>query len=405
MKNVHPPVPSAGSRIGDTRVALVGALAHCGQHVNRGHWVALLVVGDDVHILDDAQYLRSGTTLHRGAASRVRSALPPGFQLSGLLYRVADDAEAQQQLVNDGGHDKSDGSSASASSSGERSSVLPPLLPLLGAAKSVGKPFLSHACKTSLMPRPASPTPAANALCCLQADSSKKVAAAQTAPSNELVAMIDKVEVRGCDAARLSNGGWLNDNVVNAYMGAIKLESASEHGGENGPKRTLHVHAFNSFFYELLSKKGRGYDYARVRKWTRRIDIFALDKVLVPVHIDVHWTLAVLNMRKRRIEYYDSLGHDNQPCIDRLRRYLEDEHKDKKGEPLADLAEWSKHVPANIPQQENGYDCGVFMLQYALHARLHQDDDTDFAFAQSDVPTSRARIMLELLERDERKQT
>ena len=88
-----------------------------------------------------------------------------------------------------------------------------------------------------------------------------------------------------------------------------------------------------------------------------------------------------------------------------LRRYLEDEHKDKKGEPLADLAEWSEHVPANIPQQENGYDCGVFMLQYALHARLHQDDDTDFAFAQSDVPTSRARIMLELLERDERKQT
>ena len=53
-----------------------------------------------------------------------------------------------------------------------------------------------------------------------------------------------------------------------------------------------------------------------------------------------------------------------------------DEHEDKKGEPLADLVEWSEHVLANIPQQENVYDCGVFMLQYA---RVHHD--ADFAFA------------------------
>lgn len=40
-----------------------------------------------------------------------------------------------------------------------------------------------------------------------------------------------------------------------------------------------------------------------------KFDIFQKDVVLIPVnHGNVHWTLAAINFRKRRVESYDSMG-------------------------------------------------------------------------------------------------
>lgn len=49
------------------------------------------------------------------------------------------------------------------------------------------------------------------------------------------------------------------------------------------------VHAFNTFFYTKLTSGG----YAGVRRWTRGVDLFEQDIVLVPVHLRVHWALVV----------------------------------------------------------------------------------------------------------------
>jgi hypothetical protein len=219
------------------------------------------------------------------------------------------------------------------------------------------------------------------------------------ADDDEIVAVVQDIEVKGRDATRLADGGWLNDEVVNAYMAALRVRAGKD-------ERTFFkVHTFSSFFYELLSAKGRGYDYARVRTWSRRFDMFALDKVFIPVHLGNHWCLAIINFAARRFEYYDSFGHDNEPCLNRLRRYVADEHQDKKKEPLAGLDEWTDHVPKNIPRQTNGYDCGVFMLEFARHAMLRVDNasaDAQFPFAQRDMLDIRNRIALELIEADER---
>jgi Ulp1 family protease len=219
------------------------------------------------------------------------------------------------------------------------------------------------------------------------------------ADDDEIVAVVQDIEVKGRDATRLADGGWLNDEVVNAYMAALRVRAG------NDERTFFKVHTFSSFFYELLSAKGRGYDYARVRTWSRRFDMFALDKVFIPVHLGNHWCLAIINFAARRFEYYDSFGHDNEPCLSRLRRYVTDEHQDKKKEPLAGLDEWTDLVPKNIPRQTNGYDCGVFMLEFARHAMLRVDNasaDSQFPFAQRDMLDIRNRIALELIEADER---
>lgn len=49
------------------------------------------------------------------------------------------------------------------------------------------------------------------------------------------------------------------------------------------------VHAFNTFFFTKLKTAG----YQAVKRWTKKVDIFSVDILLVPIHLGVHWCLAV----------------------------------------------------------------------------------------------------------------
>ena len=52
-----------------------------------------------------------------------------------------------------------------------------------------------------------------------------------------------------------------------------------------------------------------------------------------------------------------------------FRKYLEREGLRRKGSTI-DWDEWKIYAKERIPQQENGYDCGVFMLQVRLRAKI-----------------------------------
>lgn len=62
------------------------------------------------------------------------------------------------------------------------------------------------------------------------------------------------------------------------------------------------VHAFNTFFFTKLKAAG----YQAVKRWTKKVDVFSVDILLVPIHLGVHWCLAVssslvLMTRKRNL--------------------------------------------------------------------------------------------------------
>ena len=64
------------------------------------------------------------------------------------------------------------------------------------------------------------------------------------------------------------------------------MELLKERGTlDNYPK----VHAFNTFFYPKITSGG----HSAVRRWTRKVDVFAVDYILIPVHLGMHWCLAV----------------------------------------------------------------------------------------------------------------
>jgi len=202
-------------------------------------------------------------------------------------------------------------------------------------------------------------------------------------PPGQLLVENFNIRITREDMNKLSGLQWLNDELINYYMELIVDRSKKTEGM---PK----CHAMNTFFYPKLSTQS----YKSVRRWTKKVDIFSLDLVFYPIHLGVHWTLAVVDFRSKEINYYDSMGSPNAKCLHHLRQYLSEEHANKKGTPY-DTSDWTlSSIDADIiPQQMNGSDCGVFACTFAEFISR----DADLAFEQSDMPLIRRTMVWEIL--------
>eukprot|EP00116_Pleurobrachia_bachei_P005880 sb/3466142/ len=122
------------------------------------------------------------------------------------------------------------------------------------------------------------------------------------------------------------------------------------------------------------------------------VDLFAKDLIMIPIHLGMHWCLAVIDNRTSTITYYDSLLGDNHQCTTALRDYMVAEHMSKKKQPM-DPASWKLVIEKDLPEQMNGCDCGVFACKYAEYI----SQDRPFDFAQSDMPYFRRRMIWEII--------
>nr|KAJ3423016.1 hypothetical protein HK105_004191 [Polyrhizophydium stewartii] len=190
------------------------------------------------------------------------------------------------------------------------------------------------------------------------------------------------VKILSKDIRTLKDTTWLNDEVINFY-GEMCMKRAKQ-AQDKFPR----IHVFNTFFYEQLRTRG----YSSVRRWTKKVDLFEKDLVIVPVHLGAHWTCAVINLKQKRFEYYDSLHGSNPTCQELLREYLKSESLDKKKTPI-DLSDWEDYTPKNIPAQQNSYDCGVFTCMFMEHSARQ----AAFRFSQRDMPMLRTRIAYEII--------
>ncbi|XP_062438752.1 sentrin-specific protease 5 isoform X1 [Rhea pennata] len=184
------------------------------------------------------------------------------------------------------------------------------------------------------------------------------------------------------DLATLEGQNWLNDQIINMY-GELIMDAVPEK-----------VHFFNSFFHRQLVTKG----YNGVKRWTKKVDFFKKVLLLIPIHLEVHWSLITVNIPNRIISFYDSQGIHFKFCVENIRKYLLTEAKEKNRPEF--LQGWQTAVTKCIPQQKNDSDCGVFVLQpfpfpqYCKCLAL----DQPFQFSQEDMPRVRKRIYKELCE-------
>lgn len=181
---------------------------------------------------------------------------------------------------------------------------------------------------------------------------------------------------------------WLNDEVINSYL-AVIIDYLRRENNNDGRHDKPRFHAFNSFFFSNLRDKG----YDSVRRWATRAkigkkDLLNVDTVFIPVHNSSHWTLIVVKPADKTIEHFDSLGSLSRRHVGIVKTWL-------RGE-LGDLfveEDWAV-LPSVSPQQDNGSDCGVFLLSTAKAIAANIDP---LAYGPQDTLLLRKKIVAELM--------
>lgn len=195
-----------------------------------------------------------------------------------------------------------------------------------------------------------------------------------SAPIAGFMVMYNKHTLSLEDLGTLEEQNWLNDQIINMY-GELIME-ATEHK----------VHFFNSFFHKQLVAKG----YDGVKRWTKKVDLFSKWLLLIPIHLEIHWSLVTVTMATKTISYYDSQGIVFRHTTDNIMKYLQSEAREKKQ--TAFQKGWKITIIKGIPQQKNDSDCGVFVLEYCRRLSVKQP----LQFTQEDMPRIRKRIYKEL---------
>ncbi|XP_067085899.1 sentrin-specific protease 5 [Osmerus mordax] len=195
-----------------------------------------------------------------------------------------------------------------------------------------------------------------------------------SAPMTSFMVTYNKHTLTLEDLSTLDEQNWVNDQVINMY-GELILE-ATQHK----------IHFFNSFFHRQLVAKG----YEGVKRWTKKVDLFSKRLLLIPIHLEIHWSLITVDMTNQHINYYDSQGIVFKHTVDNIMRYILSEAKEKKQAVFQ--KGWKMIINKGIPQQKNDSDCGVFVLEYCRCLALKHP----LQFSQDDMPRVRKRIYKEL---------
>ncbi|KAL8639703.1 MAG: hypothetical protein Q9228_003287 [Teloschistes exilis] len=114
------------------------------------------------------------------------------------------------------------------------------------------------------------------------------------------------------DLERLDEGQFLNDNLIAFYLRHLEVKAE-----QADPTTSKKVYMFNTFFFNSLTTTetgSRGLNYDAVQRWTRNVDLFTYDFVVVPVNESAHWYIAIIcnlpEMRRILDDQADELGPD-----------------------------------------------------------------------------------------------
>mmetsp|Transcript_3229 Transcript_3229/g.6327 ORF Transcript_3229/g.6327 Transcript_3229/m.6327 type:complete len:680 (-) Transcript_3229:379-2418(-) len=199
------------------------------------------------------------------------------------------------------------------------------------------------------------------------------------------------IDIQRSDINCLAGLNWLNDEVINFYMGMLQERELRLSPGK--PR----VHFFNTFFYNALSKDEGKYNYKKVRRWTteKRLKGYCIldcQKVVVPIHQGYHWVLGVINLDEQTLEFYDSMGGSDRGALEDLARYIADEYQDKRSQDV-DVSGWRYVNHDKIPLQQNCCDCGVFMVAFAEFVSR----GAKLTFSQANMPLIRHRMVAQIM--------
>ncbi|KAG6699185.1 hypothetical protein I3842_08G056500 [Carya illinoinensis] len=173
----------------------------------------------------------------------------------------------------------------------------------------------------------------------------------------------DAVSISKRDVDLLQPETFINDTIIDFYIKYLKNQIQ--------PEDKHRFHFFNSFFFRKLAdmdkdptsaSDGRA-AFLRVRKWTRKVNIFEKDYIFIPINFNLHWSLIVICHPGEVAR----LKGSHTGIKNLVQSYLWEEWNERQKETQEDISSKFlnlRFVSLELPQQENSFDCGLFLLHY-----------------------------------------
>lgn len=201
------------------------------------------------------------------------------------------------------------------------------------------------------------------------------------------------------DPVCLKSEIFMNDGIIEYFFRNLP-EIVKNEGGKLQGQCFFFGSKLLRKIYDEEGKKGidkREYEYGRVRNWLwkkRRTDIFAWDKLFIPIHKRPdHWLLGVVSIPEKAITVCDSLlpgGRSdqdrNKACLEDIFKLLQDEHRASKRTALPEAERWTLELPSEKdPQQNDGKfiifaDVFIFFLGFMQFFEHDRTDSSDNGF-------------------------
>ncbi|KAI0121418.1 cysteine proteinase [Hypoxylon sp. NC0597] len=199
------------------------------------------------------------------------------------------------------------------------------------------------------------------------------------------------VELTTRDFTRLvPPSAWLNDNAIQASL--VHLATfINDTAGISPKKDTPKCVALSSQYWSNFLSDTRNKLYSRglERTWgLKPQNMMGVDTILIPVNESNHWTLIIIRPSRRTIAYVDSFQSVGTSHLRNAHTWLEKFLGDKY------VAEEWRTEQYKVPEQTNGYDCGVFVITNSIYLSLGIDPSD---YSQEDMPLQRLRIAAMLL--------
>ena len=162
---------------------------------------------------------------------------------------------------------------------------------------------------------------------------------------------------------RMNGRNWLDDDIVNEFSNILMKKY---------PDIYIYPTFFNLSFFTL--KRG----YQQVMKFDKCEDSFSKRLVMFPMLEHCHWFLCVHQPNENILYILDPYGKENS--VDKIlekhttllskleEEFLKPHYEKKKSKDLQDLFK-TVVLPPLIPTQEDGYNCGVFMLEFQRYTK------------------------------------
>jgi len=194
------------------------------------------------------------------------------------------------------------------------------------------------------------------------------------------------------DYKTLEHDTFLNDIIIDFYLTYLHTNNLNKEDAPN-------VYIFSTMFYKRMltqpsskSLKPDSFEknpsltsaqkrHMRVRGWTKNVDLFTKDMIIIPICEHSHWYLVIVikpglvvnapESEARRVKgepffiVLDSLGESKTTAVNNVRSYLELEWQAKKMVGEVDFSKRSMRTLWPVkPEQPNYSDCGIYLLHY-----------------------------------------